>query len=115
MEDFMLVEIHPELFINPEEVAYVTTSRQKVEGYSEPQEFVAIVMKKTPTMYLNAVSFARVISRLNGECRYESVWTDEVGTIPVCVNHENNSRFDESVGPTRPCLTIDPYPRSDHG
>ena len=106
----MLVELGPELFVNPEEVVYVTTSKHKVEGYTEPQELVAITFRHQPTMYLNKVSLTYAIAAINNECRYEERYSDEVGTIPVCVLHDNNSRFDESAGPTRPCLTIDPYP-----
>lgn len=47
-------------------------------------------------------------------CRYERRWTDEVGTIDVCVVHGNNSRHDW-VGPNRPCLSVDPYPPGDPG
>jgi hypothetical protein len=45
-------------------------------------------------------------------CSYEMVWTDEVGTIPVCRLHGNNSRHEPSDDPHRPCLTVDPYPRA---
>lgn len=43
-------------------------------------------------------------------CAYEDRWTDEVGMVPVCVVHGNNSRHEDSADPHRPCLTVDPYP-----
>jgi hypothetical protein len=44
------------------------------------------------------------------ECRYEEKWTDEVGTIPVCVLHNQNSKHEVTSGkPNPPCLEIDPY------
>lgn len=44
------------------------------------------------------------------DCRYEDVWTDEVGIIPVCVLHNQNSRHEvTSERPNPPCLEIDPY------
>ena len=47
------------------------------------------------------------------DCTYEIIWTDEVGDIPVCMVHNNNSRHTDSDDPHRPCLTIDPYPSAD--
>lgn len=48
---------------------------------------------------------------LTAICSYEDVWTDEVGTIPVCKIHGNNSRHDVTEEqPHPPCLTLDPYP-----
>lgn len=44
------------------------------------------------------------------QCTYENRWTDEVGTIPVCTVHENNSKHEPSDDPHRPCLSVDPYP-----
>lgn len=43
-------------------------------------------------------------------CEYKDVWTDEVGDIPVCVLHDQNSRHVDSDDPHRPCLEVDPYP-----
>ena len=42
-------------------------------------------------------------------CDYEDVWTDEVGHIPICKIHNNNSKHSHAKGMHRPCLTIDPY------
>jgi hypothetical protein len=42
-------------------------------------------------------------------CRYEIEWTDAVGDIPICQVHSNNSKWPVEQGPTRPCLTVDPY------
>lgn len=60
----MLVEIAPDVFVNPDYVVYVTTSRQKVEGKSEPQDFVAIVLADNPTIYVDKVTLAHVIEKL---------------------------------------------------
>lgn len=43
------------------------------------------------------------------KCEYEMVWTDEVGTIPVCTIHGNNSKYPPSRGEHRPCLSVEPY------
>lgn len=43
------------------------------------------------------------------QCEYEDTWTDEVGTIPVCKLHGNNSKWDAEHGEHRPCVTVDPW------
>ena len=45
----------------------------------------------------------------NDRCRYEKKWTDEVGTIDVCIIHGQNSKHDTTVEPQAPCLHVDPY------
>lgn len=40
-------------------------------------------------------------------CWYTTKWTDEVGDIDVCVNHNQNSKYAEGLD--RPCLAIDPW------
>lgn len=42
-------------------------------------------------------------------CVYEEQWTDEVGSVPVCVFHHQNSRYSSDVGPYRSCLAVDPW------
>lgn len=46
-------------------------------------------------------------------CEYEDRWTDEVGTIPVCKVHNNNSRWGIEYGTHRPCITVDPWPSKE--
>lgn len=47
------------------------------------------------------------------ECTYEIKWTDEVGDIPVCILHGQNSRHHVDLTHLHePCLTVDPYPEN---
>lgn len=46
-------------------------------------------------------------------CSYEVIWTDEVGEIPVCFIHGQNSKYGEEFGPHRPCLAVDPWHESE--
>lgn len=49
-------------------------------------------------------------------CSYELKWTDEVGQIPVCTVHGQNSRHHVDLTHLHePCLAVDPYPKEDHG
>lgn len=55
-------------------------------------------------------TYEEIMAALDGRCYYRKEWTDEVGSIDVCVIHGQNSQFDLArSGPFRACLELEPW------
>jgi hypothetical protein len=88
----------------------VASFKTKAELAFEEKAAYAMQQRDSALMREVGEQYDMYLKLIEPMCTYEDVWTDEVGFVPVCVVHKDNSRHHEDSGEHRKCLKLDPYP-----
>jgi hypothetical protein len=87
----------------------MTKYRSKAERMFEAKALHAMKNKDWDRLTQVGIQFEAHLRLIEPMCEYELQHTDEVGDIPVCKIHGNNSKHTDESDSHRLCLTIDPY------